>query len=636
MRFILPLLFLSNFIFGQNLTPKKYEDSSRWGYEDEKGLMIIAYDFLEANPFVGNYAIVKKKYGYGVIDKKGKLIFRCNYDKIDLWQNGIFIMHWKNNNTFYIGLANENKKLNSRYQKATFFYENELRVYSTFGTTIISSEGVVKYIEDTNDIIWIQDYLMIFKEKWGCIDSDDKLIVPFEYDTIMFSQHLVEENLHSCIAKKNDKWYKLNLNKNPIGIEEYDALEYLKDGKILFKKKNEYGFIKMDGTIMNSSSWENILSDKRKIHNGGDWSMYSVHNKYGIFDTDYKPLIPPIYKKLYPVHRSEFFIAQKNGLFGLLNLENRVIIDFKYESLFYDYRTGLNAVKNGKLGIIDFEEKIIIPFEYEKNMNKYPPNDWWSGEFVQLPTGNLVIQKNGKTGVIDLNNNILIPFEYEMILGFNIQRKYFQVKENGKWGILNSKNEWVISPEFDKFYFMTYDRLESYQSYNENKISLGSELGMNRIAGDSPPPRAYNVFLAQKDGKKTAFNLNGKQLLPLDDYSEYSKVLYYKTDTLIHAIGGYHNGIVDINGKVWIDFKYELIGYHTWDIFLVKEDNKYGLIHKDKTILQPIEYDEIKGQKVLKDGKYGILNRDRKSFLLEIVYDEIEIKENSNYPNDKP
>lgn len=638
MRFILPLLFFSNFLFGQNLTPKKYVNLDKWGYEDGSGNNVISPDYFEAQPFEGDFAIVKKTKGYGLINKKGEVIFGCKYAKIKHWKNGIFLMYWKTSSFIHIGLAEDKHILNSTYHHVSFFFENELRAFRQSGSEIISDNAEVGTFGINNDLIWRQKYGLVFQEKYGLIDSSDQLIVPLVYDTIMFSYFFAKENFNNCIAKKDNKWHRIDLSKRPVEIQEYDALEYLKNGKILFRKNNEFGLIEFDGTEMTSPSWEDILSNKR-INNNGNLLVLSLCDRFCVFNNNYKPIIPPVYKSLTQIYGTEFFIAQKDKLFGLINIENQVVIDFKYESLTQFMRSGLYALQNGKLGIIDFDGEIIIPFDYEQNNNLTENYSSWDGQYVPLPKGVLRIQKDGKVGIIDIKNNIIIPFEYENIKGLNFQKKYYQAKKNGKWGVLNSKNEWVISPEFDAFSSMVYYNVrEGYfnRSYH-NKILQNNELQSKWSGGDGFIPRSKNIFLAEKNGKTTAFNLEGKQLFPFQDFNDkindHAQVFHYKLDTLLLAGSKNGYGLVNQKGKIWLDFVYQDIQLYAWDIFLVSKNNKYGLIHKDGSIIQPIEYQEIKGQKVLKDGKYGILNKNRKSFLFDVTYDAIEIKSNPSGGN---
>lgn len=643
MRILFLLLFFSNFLLGQKLTPKKYHNFHKWGYENEEGENVIHPDYFEANPFEGEFAIVKKTGGYGVINKKGEIVFKCQYVKITHWQNGIFILHNPKKNqsstkTFRVGLAKKRRKLGLDFGKITYFFENEIRAYNPSTEFTIKIDGEIKSQQfyQVNDIYWGRDNSsLVRKDKWGMIDSSEQIILPLEYDTIIWFSFSQNKFSNNCIAQKKDKWYLVDLNKQPLELQEFDGLEYLRTGEILFRKKNQFGLIALDGSTIDSISWKEILAYKREKFRDKGNVVYELTNKLGSFDQDFIMKIPPIYDQLYPIYYTEFLIAEANDSFGLINWDNQVIIDFSYDSLFYCPQ-GLRAIKNDKLGIINFQGEIIIPFEYETQTPELDISEIEKRQRNFFPKNYILMQKDGKKCLLDENNNILIPAEYEDIRGLHFEKKIFQVKKNGLWGVLNLEQQWLIPPAYDLFYFGDFHRLVDNTNYydsfynrysivNYSELIFRDQLGFHDHWFSNGKPKFYDVVFASRNGLTTAFDLTGRQLFPLNTYSENLRVVDYKTDTLIRLSGANKNGVVDIYGQVILDFEYEEVGFYKWDIFLVKKNNKFGLVHRDGTILLPFEFDKIIGQKVLKDGKWGILFEDRKSLKIEALYDEIKI-----------
>lgn len=56
----------------------------------------------------------------------------------------------------------------------------------------------------------------------------------------------------------------------------------------------------------------------------------------------------------------------------------------------------------------------------------------------------------GKYGIIDSRNNIIIPFEYDKISSYyNGKTELIPVKRNGRWGYINHSNKVIIPFNFD-------------------------------------------------------------------------------------------------------------------------------------------------------------------------------------------
>jgi hypothetical protein len=67
-----------------------------------------------------------------------------------------------------------------------------------------------------------------------------------------------------------------------------------------------------------------------------------------------------------PANSEGFFIVEKDGKFGGINIYNKVVIPFKYD-LIRDYSEGLFVVrKDGKYGYINKYNELVIDFKYER------------------------------------------------------------------------------------------------------------------------------------------------------------------------------------------------------------------------------------------------------------------------------
>ena len=147
---------------------------------------------------------------------------------------------------------------------------------------------------------------------------------------------------------------------------------------------------------------------------------------------------------------------------------------------------------------------------------------------------------------------------------------FSRVKENGEWGIMDTKGEWLFKPQFDEIVENDY---------------VGS------LVHDG------GLFLVVYEGKKGIVNTKGKWLI-----REYDEILY-----------GQENLIVDINN--WIK---------------VKRNSKWGAINSDGEWIFKPQFDDVaiftvQGQLTVKyNGKWGFIDTKGK-WILEPKYDDVSL-----------
>lgn len=114
-----------------------------------------------------------------------------------------------------------------------------------------------------------------------------------------------------------------------------------------------------------------------------------------------------------------YVVVKKDGRFGVVNLDNKVILPFIYSQIVElgnDYwlvetkeRIDSAARKYGIIRISD--AKITIPVEYDLLKILTPDSTVF------------VAYKNGSLGVIDINHRVIVPFEYSVSTGYEL--RYF-------------------------------------------------------------------------------------------------------------------------------------------------------------------------------------------------------------------
>jgi len=200
--------------------------------------------------------------------------------------------------------------------------------------------------------------------RYGCVNSQGKVIIPFKYDYLRVYEELEEVLLEAQKGKKT-------------GIIDLD-------GKIIIPFDYSYiGIFICEGKVF----WD---------------AVNSALDKCGIIDLDGKIIIPFDYDEtsIHEENEKVFLIVAKDEKWGVIDLDRKIIIPFdEYEDIIgYDTdeeKVLLIVKKNGKWGVIDLNKKTIIPFEYDAYLEIYKK---------------LLVMKNRKTDF--KNHEVLEILEY--------------------------------------------------------------------------------------------------------------------------------------------------------------------------------------------------------------------------------
>jgi len=248
---------------------------------------------------------------------------------------------------------------------------------------------------------------------------------------------------------------------------------------------------------------------------------------------------------------------------------------------------------------------------------------------------------------------------------------YYSMYKDGKWGVINSKGEVIIEPEYGEMiiipdnkkqvFVCTYevnyaDNTYKTKAINANNSQLFAEYSSVEVLSNYDSLHNVwnedNVLKVEKDGKYGLINLDGTELLACT-YDKITTIKGVKDSILIQKddkVGLVNNqgnlivecnyadvkaltndytdgyivkdsegkcGIISINKEQVLDCKYsDIMSVCGKDMYVVKDNDKWIITNKtgDKTIdvnYEDITYlnSDIIVAKV--DGKYGIFGMDK-------------------------
>lgn len=230
---------------------------------------------------------------------------------------------------------------------------------------------------------------------------------------------------------------------------------------------------------------------------------------------------------------------------------------------------------------------------------------------------------------------------YRYRAGINIA--YYEVRENGKWGLLNKDQSHWVSTEYDKLdyeYDLNPPRIFVKKGEKYGILNKDGSFWLEPIY-DEIQTNGYE-FKVQKNGKWGILTNEGKEFIPVC----YDKIYENATPQLSLISSG--NDLWSV--FLWVQnstdqcnpgdkFLYERIEYFN-EYFTVFKNGKWGLADESGNLALKMEYDELKPfvfsylrtLKVKQNGKYGLMRIDslgKTTVMADIRYDDIGIDEDS-------
>ncbi len=412
-------------------------------------------------------------------------------------------------------------------------------------------------------------YITVYtNEKWGVINSKGDTIIDAKYNNMIV---IPDSTKAIFICQENVDME--NGTYNSFAIDEkgnrlftsYDQVEAMQN-------IDENGMLFYDTNVL-------------KVQKDG---------KYGLINLNGKELIAPEYTSIYPLKNvSRSFVTEKDGKKGLIDNSGSIIIENLYTEispLTNKYEDGyIVKDENGKYGLINYNKKQILECKYSQIMNIFGSDMYVvkENEDVKLVTAKGETKLTNKfTEAVSIDNSNLI------------------IKENNKYGVISAEGDTIIEKDYDDLKY----------TFNGN-------------------------YIAKKDGKYGIIDINKNVLVEFNyNYISYinegfieAEKLDGETDILDTTFKIKTSGIIsEINTKLGYikvrkdgDYKYYNFKLEEKDIkdvlsantlYLSKSNDKYGFVNSNGVVVVNYIYDDATEQNdygyaaVKKDGKWGAID----------------------------
>ena len=354
-----------------------------------------------------------------------------------------------------------NKKLKQNLILHFYFLGNNDLVKSLGKTSPQSIPNVIieSYLNE-NDITSLVDF----------IEIDPLFISKIPYSKSL-TDAIYDEQQWRFVTKENTansyKKYLTNPRTKKYRTEILQKLVDVKTVPVLIRarnKKGKFGCFDREGKLVIPFKYDLMLDFKNGLAPVQKGNLFGYINKKGEME------IPLKYKAAFPFENNLALVQGDNNLEYSINRKDEKVADMGVVSNIY-YGTELivtrknrevilSNLKGEKIGASEFKY-----FTYDPTQIMKP----FSNDAILVQSS-----KNNNYAAIDYNGKIIIPPLYAQIMpNFSEGLFFAQKKVNGKWGIINSKNNELTPFIYDSANYIRWGNL--FSPHKEAYVNIGSE-----------------------------------------------------------------------------------------------------------------------------------------------------------------
>lgn len=407
---------------------------------------------------------------------------------------------------------------------------------------------------------------------------------------------------------------------------------HAQDLKILVNKKGKVGFADQSGNEVIKCQFDGA----QPFSNGV--AIVTKSGKSGIIDSKGTILLPLKYTQISKWNK-ELYIIKDGKKVGLATHQGKIVLPAKYSHISKPncYGKALLALggkstanenksymANAKYGIINANGNVLVnpqykgiyEFSYDVT-NKYP---YYEGKRLEFSYHNTVdtlvtdcsylgYSKNGYSiyyaGIIDGNGKeILKQGLYDFVMQpHSGMVRYYNIKKKqticGYHNIVTGKGFVVatLDNHFDNISYWTHgDFIGDIAPVNGTSWSFIDKQGNKLRTGYTSLIHSQTTGLwgaKNNTGKWDVFNDSNNDVSSLSGYEEILFPTKEGDREVFSVMKDGKYGCINRSGNVVVPFDYEKMLGNTFDVIAVKKDGKWGMISPDNKNLIPTEYSDL-------------------------------------------
>ncbi|WP_420385648.1 WG repeat-containing protein [Roseivirga sp.] len=307
--------YLGNYINGRAIA---YYNNS-YGVQNEQGIWIMTpyYDSLH---IMNEHIYFEQGSESGLADMYGKVVYRTQNT---FQTKGSSLVQMNEDSTFSLYSLNGDILLEHTYD-SIHEINNDLLLLSRDSLQFMyrPSDGFDTKLD--SDIEFMGDfengYIPVKKGgQWGYLNSKGLLAIANRYEEVSkFSEGYFG-------VKLIGKWGFVNENEELAIQPNYDLVEPFQNGLAIVMNNDKYG-------IINTNAEPVVKIDYDLIEKTGDYFLLTSNGQTGLIDGKGRIIKNPSYNSISPL-QDGFFLVERDGLFGVINLSGDDILPTSYEQI---------------------------------------------------------------------------------------------------------------------------------------------------------------------------------------------------------------------------------------------------------------------------------------------------------------
>ncbi len=370
-----------------------------------------------------------------------------------------------------------------------------------------------------------------------------------------------------------------------------------------------------------------------KIDTSKNYETIEMNGKIGVKDGENVIIEPQYDKIIIPNEHKDVFMCESGEDAKFVNSKNEEIFqnyddvelieyaDSKYEKNILRYE------KNGKYGLLNINGKTITDAKYEDLTS------------LTDKEGEVLVKENGEYGIIDEKGNTKIKNKYD-----SIQSDGFYTDESGykkagyivsvvtndgyRYGYYDSDGVQVLNEEYNQITRLTQIKSDTYLIVAQNG-QYGVFINNSKIINPRYQSIDYNsdlqLFIVERTKQYGAINLKGVEVIPTE-YTELTVNGIY-----LYASKDDEQKVFDANGKtVDIPFNVYINSTSSSKYFIKNQDGKYTVVNSSFEELTKQNYHFIEYAydnyfiATNEQDKVGVIDTEE-NIVVEFNYDLIQL-----------
>ncbi len=347
-----------------------YNEKGSEIFKDYDSVEPIKLSNLLEKKYERNAIIYQKNGKYGLLSITGKVILDARYEQIyslGYKENEVIV---KDNNKYKIYDVKGKQLIKDEFDLIqSDEYYNEQDGYKKSGYIVckITSEGY----------------------RYGYYDYDYDEVLTLEYNQILRIVDIADKNNIYLIASKNGQ-YGVFINNAKIINTQYQSINYEKEFNLFIAERTgKYGAFNEKGTEILKVNYDTLEVKGMYIYT-------TKGDEQKVFDKEGKEVSIPFNTTIEKTDNDNIFIKYENNKYGVIDKENKVLVNCEYDLL--------QIIRNTKAyQAVNFETNTTYIFN-----NKFEKVIELQNATIDVENGKITVYNESNNYKLDNNGNIIL------------------------------------------------------------------------------------------------------------------------------------------------------------------------------------------------------------------------------------